>query len=292
MSITDYAIINKLYQWSPDQAIEAILHKYDKDRTAIISYVYWFMLVNRKLLEPQAQVITMIDKEIDFRQVLLDSDLLLPDGAALRTMRLIGKILWRRKGPNMLHNLNGTDFLPYFLDYLHASDYKVNIVTFTVYDPRLNNKKWYLKNWAINYLAKQRPRFNLHGEEILYWDTNYSQFDWSWIEKFLNESAPQAKTINLFLNFRGGSYGRPHQELFAFINKDKLKELGLLCMNQGATVDFWTGKETRAPKRIRALWLESAYRLFSNPKLNYKKFLKSFQVITLIIRKVIFVWRK
>ena len=68
----------------------------------------------------------------------------------------------------MLHNLNGTDFLPYVLDYLHASDYQVNIVTLTVYDPRINNPKGYLKKGALDYMNKHWPKFSIHQEEVLY----------------------------------------------------------------------------------------------------------------------------
>ncbi|MFA7284217.1 MAG: WecB/TagA/CpsF family glycosyltransferase [Candidatus Absconditabacterales bacterium] len=280
----DYKIMNAFYQQSSDQLIQDILGYYKTHRSGIINYAYGAIMVNRKLLDNG-----MSYHGHNIKDILLDSTFLLPDGAALRTMRLIGKLLGRRKGPLMLHNLNGTDFLPYLLNYLHDfTDYKVNIITLTVYDPRINNPKGYLKDGTLRYAHKQWPRFALHGEEILYGDTEYGSFDWSDTEAFLTKHNYQDHdTINLFLNFRGGSYGGPHQELFAYINNKKLQDLQLLCMNQGATVDFWVGRETRAPKWIRALRLESVYRLFSDPKLNWKKFLISFRMISLIVSKVI-----
>jgi hypothetical protein len=243
-------------------------------------------MVNRDLLW-DGQEFTNQGNTYNIKDILLKSDFLLPDGAALRTMYMIGRILWRREGPKMLYNLNGTDFMPWFLDYLHESDYSVNIITLTVYDPRINNPKWYLKQWVLQYISKHRPKFQVHGEEILYGDTNYSEYDRSSVENFLQNNK-QDNQINILLNFRGWSYGGPHQELFAYINKNKLKELELLCMNQWATVDFRIGRETRAPKWIRAIWLESAYRLFSDPKKNWKKFLVSFTMIWLIIKNIIF----
>lgn len=240
----------------------------------------------------------------NIKNILLNADFLLPDGAAIRTMYFIGRFKKLRWWPMTLHNLNGTDFLPYFLTYLHKNNYTVNCITLTVYDPRIGNKKGYLKQWALSYITQHRPNFTLHGEEIEYGDTQYDQFDWSGIKKFLDQqqwkqsqstnstsnhknSTSNHKTISLLLNFRGWSYGAPHQELFSFINKDILQELNLLCMNQGATVDFWTGREQRAPQWVRALRLESVYRLLSDPRKNRKKFLISFQMIWLIITRIL-----
>lgn len=281
-----YQIIKKLYHKDSNALMQEILHYYKKHRTAIINYIYGAVMVNRNLLWDGQEFINQ-DNSYNIKDILLESDFLLPDGAALRTMYMIGRVLWRRNGPKMLHNLNGTDFMPWFLDYLHASDYSVNIITLTVYDPRINNPQWYLKAWVLHYISKHRPKFQVHGEEILYGDVNYSEYDRSSIEKFLQENKSDNQ-INILLNFRGWSYGGPHQELFAYINRKKLQELELLCMNQWATVDFRIGRETRAPKRIRAMWLESAYRLFSDPKKNWKKFLVSFTMIWLIIKNIIF----
>lgn len=307
MSTDIFSIVHKLYQWSKDQLTQDILRFYNLNNYTIINYVYGYTIVNRKLLEPIAQQIRFNNTSIDFRQLLLDSSFLLPDGAAVRTMRTIGRLLNRRSGPKTIHNLNGTDFMPYFLDYLHKSDYKVNIITLTVYDPRINNPKGYLKNGALSYISKHRPKFTIHAEEVLYGDTDYDKFDRSGVEQFIHKNqtkgnSPKSpktsavtqsnQTINILLNFRGGSYGWPHQELFAFTNKDNLKRLWILCLNQGATVDFRTGKETRAPLWIRKLRLESVYRLFSDPQKNRNKFLQSFRMIGLIIRKIIFWNRK
>lgn len=288
MSIVDYSIINKLYKKDAQSCMHDIVKHYEVYHTAIINYLYGAIIVKNKLLDQEKP-----SSQYDVKSIMLDSDFLLPDGAALRVMRLVGSLLNRRSWPRMLANLNGTDFMPSFLDYLHnETDYIVNLITLTVFDPRINNPKWYLMKGALDYIAKRRPKFAVHGEEILYGDSDYDQFDRSWVETFLGSSArgkkPEARSINLFLNFRWGSYGARHQEIFAYVNKDKLKELELLCMNQAATVDFWIGRESRAPKRIRVLRLESLYRLFSDPKKNRQKFLISFQTIGLIISKLIF----
>ena len=138
------------------------------------------------------------------KDLLLDSDLLLPDGAAIRTMYRVGIAYKKRDGPN-LHNLNGTDFLPFFLDYLHKSEYKVNLITLTVYDEKHNNPEGYLKDGVNKYIQERRTHFRQHNEEIEYNDTNYNDFDRDGIKKFLQQDLnSQEPTINIFLNFRGG----------------------------------------------------------------------------------------
>lgn len=286
-----YDIIKKLYPSSRDQLIKDILNQYRKKRTSIISYIYGATMVKYDLLWQWKSFVWH-----NIKNILLDADFLLPDGVAIRTMYYIGRLKKLRWWEKTLHNLNGTDFLPYFLTYLHNNNFTVNCVTLTVYDTRIGNKKWYLKQWAIHYISTHRPNFTLYGEEIEYSDMHYDQFDRWNIEHFLiqqqwqyvkNSKEDDGKTISLLLNFRGWSYGAPHQELFSFINRNTLQKLNLLCMNQGATVDFWTGREKRAPQWIRTLRLESVYRLLSDPKKNRKKFLISFQMIRLIISRII-----
>ena len=111
------------------------------------------------------------------KNLLLDSDFLLPDGAAVRTMYSVGITCRHREGPN-LHNLNGTDFMPLFLDSLKKSKLKVNLITLTVYDEKHNNPRGYLKDGVHNYIHKRRPSFKQHNEEVEYGDTNYKDFDW------------------------------------------------------------------------------------------------------------------
>lgn len=283
-----FTIIQKFFQGNKRELVKDIISFYNTKKHGIISYVYGATMVKYNLLWQGKKFVWH-----NIKNILLDADFLLPDGAAIRTMYSIGRLLNRRWWKKALNNLNWTDFLPYFLEHLHDYWYSISIVTLTVYDPRIGNEPWYLKQGAREYIQNHRPNFAIHGEEVYYGDSWYDLFDWSGIEEFLESTSWWGKeqSINLLLNFRGWSYGAPHQELFAYINRPKLQELQLLCMNQGATVDFWIGREQRAPQWIRRLRLESAYRLFSDPKKNRKKFLISFKMIWLIVTKVI-IWSK
>lgn len=64
----------------------------------------------------------------------------------------------------------------------------------------------------------------------------------------------------------------PKQELFALDLKRRTKAKGIgLCV--GASIDFLTGRQKRAPKFIQSLRMEWAYRLLSNPMRLWKRYL-------------------
>jgi hypothetical protein len=194
-----FQIIHKFYKKSSSELVQDILKYYELKHFALINYVYGAILVNNDLLGKGA-----IKKGINMKDLLLESDFLLPDGAAIRTLYSIGIACKKREGPN-LHNLNGTDFMPFFLDYLSQNNYNVNIITLTVYDKKHNNPRGVLKNGVKEYIHKKRPNFRQHNEEIEYSDSNYKDFEWKEIETFLQESLKNKKhSINILLNFRGG----------------------------------------------------------------------------------------
>lgn len=89
---TNYSIIRKLYQKDTPTTIKAILNLYNKNKTAIINYIYGAVMVNRNLLE-DGQEFTNQGNAYNIKDILLESDFLLPDGAALRTMYMIGRAL-------------------------------------------------------------------------------------------------------------------------------------------------------------------------------------------------------
>ncbi|WP_417269024.1 WecB/TagA/CpsF family glycosyltransferase [Celeribacter sp.] len=64
----------------------------------------------------------------------------------------------------------------------------------------------------------------------------------------------------------------PKQELFALDLKRRGNTSGVgLCV--GASIDFLTGRQTRAPKWVQERRLEWAYRLLSNPTRMWKRYL-------------------
>lgn len=72
----------------------------------------------------------------------------------------------------------------------------------------------------------------------------------------------------LFLNGIGG----PAQEIWTEKNKNHFKNTGIVMMNNGATIDYYSGFETRAPRRVVNLRVgETLRRVITQPQKNLKK---------------------
>ena len=64
--------------------------------------------------------------------------------------------------------------------------------------------------------------------------------------------------------------GAPRQEKLAFLLKERLNKGTALCI--GASIDFLTGKQVRAPQMMQQLRIEWMYRLMSDPKRLFKRY--------------------
>lgn len=280
-----FVIINKFYKNSKSALFQDILDFYDKNWYVIVNYLYGANMVKQDL-SGEGSIVKTNTWSYNFKQILIDSDFLLPDGAAIRTMRKVWKLFWRFDWPPMMPNLNGTDFLPYFIDRLISSVWldRVFIHYLTVYDYKVWNEKWHLLHACKSYIQK---RFWLHLDHINWYEIEYSDKNYkdrSWWGSISSKSYDHW-SYHLFLNFRG----TPHQEIRSYLNKDFIKKNRLLVFDQWGTVDFRVGKESRAPLIIRKLRLESIWRLVQYPQKNWKKFIISFKMIWLIIKKIIFI---
>ena len=117
--------------------------------------------------------------------------------------------------PDTLHNINGTDFLPYIIDdYISkVGKDKVKLVIYGSqkgFQPQI--RKYIYDNFRI---------------ELLYLSEGYSDFDWSKLPKI------NLDNIYIFIVARG----TPLQEIWSYTHRDKLN--GFIVMNQGGTMDFW-----------------------------------------------------
>jgi exopolysaccharide biosynthesis WecB/TagA/CpsF family protein len=79
--------------------------------------------------------------------------------------------------------------------------------------------------------------------------------------------------------------GCPQQEVLAQMLKHRNKARGLtLCV--GASVDFITGKERRAPQMLQQLGLEWAYRLLHSPRRLGRRYLVRGPRVFAVLRKL------
>jgi exopolysaccharide biosynthesis WecB/TagA/CpsF family protein len=272
--MTDFNIIKKLATGRAKETLKKILTLYQDQWYAVINYLYGANIVTYKLLEHGTH---------KYKSALLHSDFLLPDGIALRTMWLIWSVMHKIKWPRTISNLNGTDFVDYILQYLTQANYCINLSVYCNYDPKLNLESWYLIEGAQAYLQKHYHISISYAVDKLYWwaDTrDRKQYDSS-IDDATSDHT--YKNINILLVCTG----TPHQEQRVHSQIDHIQSRHLLVLTQWGTLDFWSGKEIRAPKIIRLLHIEFVRRALTYPKKNLKKSIVSLKMMRLIIKHMI-----
>ncbi len=97
-------ILSTLTLSDPENTTKNILETYEKKGSCIVHFLYFANIILNKLDKEEVKT----EKKQKLEQALLSSDFLLPDGIALR-------LLYKKHFGKEIPNLNGTDFLPYFL---------------------------------------------------------------------------------------------------------------------------------------------------------------------------------
>lgn len=241
---TLFDMLDRIYTWSSDQAAQNILDTYTAQDHCVVNYLYFANAMKWRLLEHARDT-----HDEKYKSALKQWDFLLPDGIALQT---VYKFSWSTD--TVLHNLNGTDFLPFFLNFLRWKNKKIGLYIYgskeehSVAIQEYFQNKWYKVNYIIN---------------------GYEELDRSDITTDPNE-------ISLLLVGRG----TPLQEIRTMENISYIKQKWLLVMNQWWTFDFLIWVEQRAPAWIvRSRVLETPWRVLTNPKKNFWKFFAMFGII-------------
>jgi N-acetylglucosaminyldiphosphoundecaprenol N-acetyl-beta-D-mannosaminyltransferase len=90
----------------------------------------------------------------------------------------------------------------------------------------------------------------------------------------IRESQPELLIVGL---------GAPKQELWVHRHQAKIEAKAALCV--GATIDFLAGEKSRAPKWIRAIGLEWAHRMCSEPQRLVKRYARDAVIFPQLILK-------
>lgn len=253
-----YSILKKIFTGTADEAIKKILENHTKKGFCIVDYLYFAQIGGQRLFDKQSakveserfkNVLLPDYKNIDvhavraaYKQAIQHADIVLPDGIALQIFYFLGH-------GKRLHNLNGTDFCPAFLEYVHKH-HKMNLILYGTYPDLLTQTKIYLeKKWYT----------------VGYAQDGYDNLDREGVKAGLEPEA-----INVLLVARS-NIQYPIQEIWTQANQDMIKINNLIVLNQWWTFDFRVGKQKRAPKLIRSLRLEWLRRVVSDPRRNIKK---------------------
>jgi len=181
--------------------------------------------------------ISQRDKE--YKNILNNADLLLPDGIGIKLTTIIF-------GGRMREDCNGTDFCPLLMQEMADKEYKMYF---------LGAREGVAEKAAEN-VRKQIPRIQIVGTNSGYFDNDEEMI------KRINESGANILFVAM---------GVPLQEKWIARNREKLNPR--LCLGVGALFDYLSGRIPRAPKFMRAMHLEWLWRIFIEPKRMFKRYI-------------------
>ncbi|MBK8671748.1 MAG: WecB/TagA/CpsF family glycosyltransferase [Bacteroidetes bacterium] len=176
----------------------------------------------------------MIQKNEQFLKSMLLADYILIDGIGFQTYF---KFLMGISVPNM----NGTDLSPILIQSAKKKSISVAFYGTT--------------KEQIKLAAENQNK--LFGENTIYYSQDgYSPLIWENI---------QPNSILMV------GMGSPLQENWVFDNKQQIQERNILVVTVGGFFDFASGFYVRAPKWVRKIRLEWAWRTMLHPARHYKK---------------------
>ncbi|CAN5120193.1 WecB/TagA/CpsF family glycosyltransferase [soil metagenome] len=170
----------------------------------------------------------------EFCNALLKSDVILRDGVGM-------KILYNSINKNPGFNFCGTDVIPRLLD-------------------SLADKRLVLLGTQEPYLSQAANKLNKQEKEIVLTEHGFHPMEY--YVQATKDARPEVVLLGM---------GMPKQELVAEILKREL-QYPCLIINGGAIIDMIAGKVPRAPKWIRNVGMEWAYRLLKEPKRLFKRY--------------------
>tara|TARA_R110001583_G_scaffold182521_1_gene340539 strand:- start:14476 stop:15243 length:768 start_codon:yes stop_codon:yes gene_type:complete len=171
----------------------------------------------------------------DTRQAFKAADIVLRDGKGL-------EILFQKAGKDPGLNMNGTDFIPNFLNICPTK----RLAVYGTKEP---------------WLSKACDRFNEEGKTVV------SRLDgFQSLEAYIEDIRKTEPEIILL------AQGMPRQEMLADKIKLAFPDQPILIICGGAIVDFLADRFERAPLWMQKLGLEWAYRLLREPKRLFRRY--------------------
>ncbi len=182
---------------------------------------------------PNPEQVVLSRKSATFRHFLGKLDILLPDGAGLVAASRILGLRWGFAP--LRERITGVDIAHALVE---SSIQKPRFVVMVVGGRNLQSSKW---AWVEGY-ANVRNQLSAETEAI---------------HEAIIENHPAVVCVAL---------GAPHQERWLVENQDFLSKTGVkLAIAVGGAFDVLGGRLPRAPKWMRQLGLEWAYRLYREP---------------------------
>ncbi len=181
-----------------------------------------------------AHAVNMFYNDKQFYQDVMACDYILRDGSGM-------KMLFDKMDKNAGLNLNGTDLIPQIINAFKGQP----IALLGTQSPFLDNAATKIKE-EDGVIALQMDGFKNNENYV--------------------EAVKQAKPALIILGM-----GMPKQERVAALLAQEIEQPATIICG-GAILDFMGGKVKRAPKLFRDLGIEWVYRLLSEPKRLFKRY--------------------
>lgn len=197
------------------------------------------------VITPNVDQIVRIEKDTYFKKICNSAELLVVDGTPL---------LWIAKwyGQPIKEKICGSDLMPELCCIAAQKGYKVFL---------LGAANGVAARAAEN-LKRKYPGLKVVGTYSPPYGFEKSQQE---IDK-INDILLNSRADLLFVGM-----GVPKQDIFIYENMNKYKIP--MSFSIGAAIDFEAGVQKRAPKWINRLGLEWLYRLYSDPKRMFKRYI-------------------
>lgn len=202
------------------------------------------------------EIMTLAYHNPKYANVLSESDIHLCDGVGI----LLGCSIL---GFSPQERISGSDFIDDLLQYLHNRSLRVLIIGGK---PNLAEK-------VANCYNDKYPSSKFMGIEAIKDIKHPTKQELEAIFSIVADYKPQI----LF-----AAFGSPHQELWFWDNRDKLK--GVVCMGVGGGLDFLAGAVPRAPLFLRKIGLEWLFRLIVEPW-RWKRQIRLIEFMYLVLKQ-------
>lgn len=209
-------------------------HKVDED-AAFKRFLY---LLNRKtysmIFTPNPEIVMMAQKDLEYKDILAEGDLVIPDGIGIIMASRIKKLGLEKRLP-------GIEMMESILKYCNNAKKSIYL---------LGSSSENVENAAKN-IRETYPNIDIAGYHDGYFDENE--------ELKIVDKINDVKPDILFV-----AMGAPKQEKWMYKYRKILNVK--VAMGVGGAVDVWAGAVKRAPKIFRKIGLEWFYRIITNPK--------------------------
>lgn len=209
-------------------------HQVDEDG----AFKRFHYLLNRKkysmIFTPNPEIVMMAQKDLEYKDILAEGDLVIPDGIGIIMASRIKKL-------GLDERLPGIEMMESILKYCNNAKKSIYL---------LGSSSHNVKSAAEN-IQETYPNLILAG----YHDGYFDDAEELRIVDKINEVKPDILFVAM---------GAPKQEKWMYKHRKILNVK--VSMGIGGAIDVWAGAVKRAPKLFRKIGLEWLYRIVTNPK--------------------------